>query len=97
MSDYIASSTLPIPVKPLDWLCDGICLLVCHIYCLRVKLITLVLSFYQAILTLTLHEGNILLDDNSGLYAGTLNIGHDAKRQHRFVESSFRRAHNYSI
>ena len=30
-----------------------------------------------------------MLDDNSGLYAGTLNIGHDAKRQHRFVESSF--------
>ena len=38
-----------------------------------------------------------VLDDNSVLYAGTLNIGHDAKRQHRFVESSFRRAHNYSI
>ena len=39
----------------------------------------------------------IVLDDNSGLYAGTLIFGHDAKRQHRFVESSFRRAHNYSI
>ena len=55
------------------------------------------LCIYNHPVYTSLTKIGIVLDDNSGLYAGTLNIGHDAKRQHRFVESSFRRAHNYSI